>query len=166
MSGSLEVSDCTLEELIKLPIKGNETSNFESITLEKLKALTDKPKLQKFKTDDGPWYGIELFFSNGLENVKYSTVHRSSLMNKEHTWDNSKQIKKVATRLHGNGFVSGIKFLDEKDNEIYKWEYSTGTYQPTKEIPDGFEIIGLYGDTTKADANAAQFGFLLWKPKP
>ena len=60
-----------------------------------------------------------------------------------------------------------MKFLDEKDNEIVKWETgSNGTWAPeTKEIPDGFEIIGLYGDTRK-DHNDPQFGFLIWNPKP
>ena len=128
MSGSAD--DWKLE-IRKFPIKGNESSNFESTTLEKLKALTDKPKLQKFKViDNNALYGIELFFSNGLESAAYKTITYSSNATKEIeiTWDNSKQIKKVAINLHANGFVSGMQFLDEKDNEIVKWESGyTGT---------------------------------------
>ena len=48
-------------------------------------------------------------------------------------------------------YVSGIQFLDEKDNKLVDWEgHNSGNWEPAKEIPDGFEIIGLYGDTRKA----------------
>ena len=67
--------------------------------------------------------------------------------------------------MHPTGCVSGMQFLDEKDNELAKWEYSDGTWQPAKDIPAGFEIIGLYGDSRK-DFAGAQFGFLLWNPRP
>ena len=67
--------------------------------------------------------------------------------------------------MSNDGCVGGMKFLDEKDNELLKWETKDGTWQPAKEIPDGFEIIGLFGDTRKS-YKGAQFGFLLWNPKP
>ena len=83
----------------------------------------------------------------------------------EKTWDHSKKIKKIALKLKGK-YVEGIQFLDEKDNEIVKWDgYHTGTWQPAKEVDDGFEIIGLYGNVPWKHDDP-QFGFLIWNPKP
>ena len=65
-----------------------------------------------------------------------------------------------------NKYFRGIQFLDEKDNEIVKLESNDyGDWGPAKELPAGFEIIGVYGNTTKNGSNP-QFGFLLWNPKP
>ena len=102
---------------------------------------------------------MELFFDNGLGNASYqSTDHSPSHTKYEKTWDTTRQIKKVSFRLCE--YVHGMQFLDEKDNEIVKWDgHDSGTWTPVKEIPDGFEIIGLYGDTTKK-CSGIQFGFL------
>ena len=62
--------------------------------------------------------------------------------------------------MRNDGVVGGIQLQDEKDNELAKFYYD-GTLQPAKQIPDGFEIIGIYGDTTK-DYQKLQFGFLIW----
>ena len=47
--------------------------------------------------------------------------------------------------------VYGIKLLDNKDNELGKWVGGSpmGKWS-TKEVEDGFYIVGLYGDTTKS----------------
>ena len=59
-------------------------------------------------------------------------------------------------------YVAGIQFLDEKDNEIAKYDsLSSGDWSEAKTLPEGFEIIGIYGNTTKP-YDDIQFGFLLW----
>ena len=60
--------------------------------------------------------------------------------------------------------MRGIQFLDEKDNEIVKWTFGGEETWQTKELPDGFEIIGVYGDTRAG--YDVKFGFLIWNPKP
>ena len=47
--------------------------------------------------------------------------------------------------------MNGVKFLDDKDNELGKWDSveEKGEWS-TKEVDDGFYIVGLYGDTTKS----------------
>ena len=68
--------------------------------------------------------------------------------------------------MNSSSHVNGIQFLDEKDNELAKWDrVSSGDWTQAKEIPHGFEIIGIYGDTTKKTAGV-QFGFLIWNPRP
>ena len=58
-----------------------------------------------------------------------------------------------------------MKFLDEQDNEIAKWICDKNAdWTEPKEIPDGFEIIGVYGNIVAGWD--VQFGFLLWNPKP
>ena len=68
--------------------------------------------------------------------------------------------------MRSNGSVGGIQLQDEKDNELVKYSGYTadGTWQPAKEIPEGFEIIGVYGNTTN-DCYHLQFGFLIWNRK-
>ena len=68
--------------------------------------------------------------------------------------------------MRNNGSVGGIQLLDEKDNELAKLSSAIdgGAWQPAKEIPDLFEIIGVYGNTTK-DYKTLQFGFLIWNRK-
>ena len=59
-----------------------------------------------------------------------------------------------------------MKLLDENDNEIDKWDISDGSSDYTWKttiIDDGFEIIGIYGDSRK-DYKHPQFGFLIWNP--
>ena len=165
MSGS---ADDWIMELRKFSIIDVVSPNFESVNLEKLTTLqTDKPvKLQKIIYEEGgPMTKLELFFTNGLESAALQ-IHSSRYTAHEQTWDSSKQIKKISIKLQSGGRMCGMKFLDEKDNEIVKWDHdSNTTWTPAKEIPDGFEIIGLYADTRK-DYDAPQFGFLIWNPKP
>ena len=90
---------------------------------------------------------IELFFTNKLESAAYQTSnHDSSWKENELTWDASKQIKKISIKFTSTN-VRGLKFLDETDNEIVKWDSNTGgDWSTAKIIPQGFEIIGIYGD--------------------
>ena len=146
-------------ELRKFPLSDKvDTPNFESVTIEKLNALaTENPvKLQGFNCYSTGLSKIELFFTNGLESADYQlTYFKTSHAKSEQTCDTSKQIKKISVKLYASSssndiYVNGIKFLDKNDNELVKWEghKENGTWE-TKEIPDGFEIIGLYGDTRK-----------------
>ena len=142
-------------ELRKFAIaKEVEQPNFESVTIEQLKVLDKPPKLQQFNCYFSYMTKIELSFTNGLETAAYETTSYSSDNEKsEQTLDISKKIKKISIRVDNYSDIRGIQFLDEKNNEIAKWEgYDEGTWQPAKEIPDGFEIIGIYGDTTKGSA--------------
>ena len=151
MSGSFN-NNWTFEELRKFPLTNNiEKINFESVTFEKLESLPrDKPiKLQRFNCYYTALSKIELFFTNELESAAYqNTTHTPSRKEYELTWDASKEIKKISIKFEGK-VVRGLKFLDEKDSEIVKWDSETGgTWSDAKSIPEGFEIIGIYGDTT------------------
>ena len=153
-------------ELRKFALTNVDETNFESITLEKLKTLsTDKPiKLQQFNFYNVYMTQIDLLFTDGLETATFKTP-KAGGDKYETKVDISKQIKKIALKKDGN-YVTGIKFLDEKDNEIVQCEgRSSGSWEVAKELPQGFEIIGIYGNTTKP-YSAIQFGFLLWNPKP
>ena len=80
------------------------------------------------------------------------------------TLDTSKQIKKILTRV-GSGGIRGIQFLDENDNEITKVESSDlGKWNQAMELPDGFSIIGVYGNTTTSNSDP-KFGFLIWNQR-
>ena len=163
MSGS---RDAWILEIRKFAVMEVDSPNFESVTIEKLRAL-DKPiKLQKYNycIQGGAMSRIELSFTNGLDSATYqSTAHKQSYTtNIEQTWDISRQIKKVSVAVNYQQ-CRGLKFLDEKDNEIAKWDCdSTAPWTEPKEIPDGFEIIGVYGNTNKGWD--IEFGFLLWNP--
>ena len=91
MDGSVE-KDWPLE-LRKFPVTTTaiESPNFESITFEKLKALSsDKPiKLQKIIGYGGNISKLELIFTNELEKAVFQTIN-SSDTGKEITWDGSK----------------------------------------------------------------------------
>ena len=94
---------------------------------------------------------IKLFFTNGLDSATYQSTahHQSYTTDIEKTWDVSRQIKKISFKASGDQ-CRGLKFLDEKDNEIVTWDCcSHATWTEPKEIPDGFEIIGIYGNTNK-----------------
>ena len=140
-----------LLEIRKIPITDAVDSvNFESVTLEKLKAI-DKPiKLQKITMRHSGLTALELDFNSGLESARYQTISFDQQHNKyEMTLDSSKQIKKILTRVRSDGFITGFKFLDENDNEIAKLESDNyGDWKKQDmEIPDGFSIIGVYGNT-------------------
>ena len=167
MSGSEDNTRWTFDELRKFPLMTVDSPNFESVTFEKLKSLsTDKPiRLQSFNCHYHLLKRIELCFTDGLESAVYQLSDYKDHPKSEMILDARKQIKKISIRLYSGTYLSGMNFLDEKDNEIVKWDNGTaGTWQPAKELPDGFEIIGIYGDTRK-DYTNPQFGFLLWNPK-
>ena len=161
---NIPLNDCPPLELRKFPIIDGDSTNFESATFEQLKALGKPIKLQKLVWRHSYMKALELHFTDGLESATYTSSSFSSSNNShEITWDTSKQIKKVSIYLRNNGSVGGIQLLDEKNNElvIHSGAANNGAWQPAKEIPDGFEIIGVYGDTTK-DYCKVQFGFLIW----
>ena len=142
MSGLEENTRWTFEELRKFPLtKRMDSPNFESVTFEKLKSLpNDKPvKLERFTTYCEHLTKIELIFSNGLENAAYTTTSfHESHAKYEQTWDNSRQIKQISIRLDHHPAVTGMQFLDEKDDEIVNWEgKSDGTWHQNV-IPEGF----------------------------
>ena len=112
-------------------------------------------------------HALELYFTDGLESTSYQTSnYDSSNSTYEITWDTSKQIKKVSINIYSGSMV-GIQLLDEKDDVLVKWDglSNNGDWQPAKEIPDGFNIIGVFGDTRK-NSSDPQFGFLIWNAKP
>ena len=152
-------------ELRKLPLMNVDSPNYESITPEKLKAMPgDKlPKLQSYGYFNNPLVKIELSFTNGLDSAAYATTTFSTQPKCEQTWDISKKVKIISVKTGNNGKIYGMQFLDENDNELNKWDCNnSGTWKPVK-IPDGFEIIGIYGDTRK-DYTNPQFGFLIYNP--
>ena len=70
--------------------------------------------------------GMELCFTNGLENAAYYCADgNSSKSKKEIPWDSSKQIKKISIKLNSSPYMYGIKFLDENDNELGKHDGSS-----------------------------------------
>ena len=93
---------------------------------------------------------MELIFTNGLDSAAFQTPQYSAGHTRyENTWDTSKKVKKISIKFHTRNYMSGMQFLDEKDNELVKWEYGDNSSDytwRTKEIPDLFEIIGIYGD--------------------
>ena len=101
-------------ELRKFPLIDGDSSNFESVNIEFLKALsTDKPvKLQKLNCHNTGLTKIELFFTNGLESASYkATSYSASQVKSEQTWDVSKQIKKISVKLYSNSvgtWLNGI----------------------------------------------------------
>ena len=75
----------------------------------------------------------------------------------------SDPVKKISLKMSSK-CVFGMKFLDKNDNELSKWENSdSATWEDAIVIPDGWEVIGVYGDTRQ---NASlQFGLLIWNPR-
>ena len=67
------------------------------------------------------------------------------------TLDASKTVKKISLKFIPNNLcVFGMKFLDKNDYVISEWDnYSGATWTEAHVIPDGFEIIGIFGDTRK-----------------
>ena len=157
-------------ELRKFPLTETvDSPNFESVTFEQLEALHgDKPvRLQKYNYSASSAFGrMELFFSDGLVSPAFECTYFSSNWAKhEKTWPTSKPVKKISLKMHKDNYVLGMKFLDENDNELDKWESSgAANWLPAKEIPAGFEVIGIYGDTKK-NYDKIQFGLLIWNPK-
>ena len=41
--------------------------------------------------------------------------------------------------------TNAIKFLDENDKELYKWAAQENKPYKTQIIPDGEELVGIYG---------------------
>ena len=60
-------------------------------------------------------------------------------------------------------FKSGIKFLSEDNTSIANIEFFQGEWE-TIEIPDGYEIIGLYG--CASEEFLTSLGFIIWIPNP
>ena len=82
------------------------------------------------------------------------------------TLDISKQIKKIFTKVESSGHYRGFQFFDENDNEIAKVESAKyGVWKKqAMELPDGFSILGVYGNTN-TDYNDPKFGFLIWNKR-
>ena len=157
-------------EVRKLPLMQIDAPNFESVTVEKLEQLSKSgkvPKLQSYSHWHNFLTRIELNFSNEFDSAVYQTTsYASSHPKYDQKWDASRKIKKVSVLFHTSGYIYGMKLLDENDNEIDKWDRSGGNSDYTWEttiIDDGFEIIGIYGDSRK-DLTHPQFGFLIWNP--
>ena len=75
----------------------------------------------------------------------------------------SEPVKKISLKMHVNS-VYGMKFLDKNDNELSKWEnYDGGIWSDAIVVPNGFEVIGVYGNTN-TNYNL-QFGLLIWNPR-
>ena len=60
-----------------------------------------------------------------------------------------------------------MKFEDNQKTEIVNGHYDCSNsekWTESKIIPDGYEIIGIYGDQT--EDRLKSFGFIIWKPNP
>ena len=113
--------DWTLE-LRKFPLTTKvDLPNFESVTFEQLRTF-DKPiKLEKITIYHHAVRRLELSFTNGMESAAYQNKSYSkSDTSYEQTWDTEKKIKKISMRA--DDYVRGMKFLDENDNELFKWD--------------------------------------------
>ena len=59
--------------------------------------------------------------------------------------------------------------VDEKHQNIVDewWQYESASIRwKYQTIPEGREIIGVYGNKSKSPYSFKQLGFILWKPNP
>ena len=114
--------------------------------------------------------GIQLMFTNGVESPIFES---DTSRDRELTTidiDISKSVRKLGLLVSNSNYIFGIKLLDEKNREII-WEEWNGevpghiTWKYQK-IPEGQEIIGVYGNKTKGGYSIKQLGFVMWKPNP
>ena len=161
-------------KFVKLPTMGEQRfSDFESPTVDQLKLYPLKKEIKLcqigFKTNGMNLSGIQLMFTNGVETPLFEAANAVNKELQTFDIDITKRIKKIGILVSNSNYIFGIKFIDEKnreildewwqmDNDNIKWYYQT--------IPDGQEIIGLYGNKTISPYSIKQLGFVLWKPNP
>ena len=114
---------------------------------------------------DSSLTSVKLFFTHGVESLAYQS---SGANNKDYTReiDITRKIKKISLRLRSaDNLIWGIIFYDPKGNEVAKWENENqGDRRVAQEIPEGYEIIGMYGNDSSD--RITSLGFILWTPNP
>ena len=61
--------------------------------------------------------------------------------------------------------VWGFRLIDQFGDDLIcqQWK-NLGFEWITQDVPDGWEVIGFYGDTTQDSLR--RLGFILWRPNP
>ena len=134
--------------------------------------------------------------SEHFENQSYRRIHQITALQffftgdvcspifklkgtKEHEWQSvhlnlEQNVKQCDMNMTTSGCITRWRLKDEEENDIFdlntRGQSSTNRLQQKKavyrEIPEGFEIIGMYAIMTKDRKRWFKFGFILWKPDP
>ena len=122
--------------------------------------------------------GMQLKFTNGIETPifqKDALDAREAAGRANHgKWalksvnlDTKRRISKVSVRVRPEQyFMDGMRLYDENDEMVIdlKWCDSKDSVWETRNIPDGYEIIGLYMSKKGHEEAIQSLGFNLWKP--
>lgn len=112
--------------------------------------LSKRIKLEKISFQDSALHKIKLHFLQDIETPMLNCATPSGKP-KVKQIDTTRTIRKICLRIRpADNFIFGFKLLDESGAEIVNLFDSGAGYGEwqIQEVPEGYEIIGLYGNST------------------
>ena len=108
---------------------------------------------------------MRMFFTNGVTSRAYQSTG-SNVRDYTRELNIKQKIKKIALRLRSaDNLIWGVTLTESNGEEVAKWENEhQGDRRVAQEIPDGYEIIGMYGNDS--GDRITSLGFILWTPNP
>ena len=108
-------------------------------------------------------------FTNGVETPLFEAANAASKELQTFDIDTTKRIKKIGMLVSNSHYIFGIKLIDDKNRDILdeQWQMDSDNIRwYFQTIPEGHEIIGVYGNKSVSPYSIKQLGFVLWKPNP
>ena len=100
----------------------------------------------------------------------FETKWGNELVSSELVIDQSKVVRMVGLLLSNRNTIRGIRLLGEGGEILIDqvWLDKPTNKWVMQEVPEGQEIIGMYGSLTSGQSNAyiQSLGFITWVPNP
>ena len=136
--------------------------------------LDRKIQLQRISTNWTSLRCIQLHFTNDISSEPLDTGYRSEpdifkefMLNVVPPPGQQKTvpITEVGVKLTGEMQIYGLRIKYATGDYYTMFESPDGNWK-AKQIPQGKEIIGLYGDFDETEERINTLGFILWTPNP
>ena len=75
------------------------------------------------------------------------------------------QIRKVSIKIWNKTLINGIRMTDDQGNHLVNLDWTANGVWVEKEIPSGYEIIGLRANIQKNPKYIPKLALRLWKPR-
>ena len=144
-------------ELFKLPVFGYQIAegehDFEWPTKEIWGQMNNYEQI-KIKTIDitqecsacNSILKLKITLSNGQESPQFCAKEGYGEGGSHSiSFDSNTQYRQFEFSKYSTNFITGIKFYNQQGQEKLRWTGHNQSWQGQQEIPDGQEIIGIYG---------------------
>jgi len=136
--------------------------------------LDRKIQLKRIASNWSSLRNIQLFFTSDIESDSLDCGVRSEMDIRKEIMLNveappgqkrSVPITEISVKMTNDKSIYGLRLKYATGDIHTLYEVESGDWK-TKAIPEGKEIIGLYGDYSEDEEKINTLGFILWQPNP